>query len=367
MKIFVFLMPLIFAIQCIAQKRNPKNQAVFLEDISWTKAREILNKESVIVIPLGAGSKEHGPHLPLATDFIQAEGIKNNLALERKVIIAPTVNYGFYPAFLKYAGSTSLSFATGTDMILQIVRSIAGYGPRRFYIINIGVSTTPTLEAAARTLADEGILLYYSRYDRPNFEDVEKNIRTKEFSGHADEMETSNVLSLRPDLVQMKFAVNDSSIKNKMGIMTPVALEGGILNTSGINGYATLGTKEKGTLSMNAFTREVIREIDSITSAALPVFKDRKEAYKQYEGDYISDKGLTCSISMEGNKLIYIWNGRDQRNFFPLYADAEDYFTSLPLNILFIKNEKGEVAKAWCRFRGQSFWLVKKNPTPMQN
>ena len=359
MKIIAFLILHIFGYTCFAQNRDPENKAIFLEDISWTKAREILNAESVIVIPLGAGSKEHGPHLPLSTDFIQAEGIKNKLALERKVVIAPTVNYGFYPAFLKYAGSTSVTFATGTDMILQVVRSLAGYGPRRFYIINIGVSTTPTLEAAAKTLADEGILLYFSRYDRPNFDNTEKNIRTKEFSGHADEMETSNILSLRPDLVDMRKAVDDSSIKNKTGVMTPVALEGGILNTSGINGYATLGTKEKGILSINAFSKEVIREIDSITNSVLPVVRDRKKEFMKYEGDYIDDKGLICSISQKDNSLYFIWNGRDQRNFFPLYRDADDYFTSLPMNILFIKDDAGMFTKAWCRYRGQSFWVTK--------
>lgn len=361
MKILAFLILSIFGFTCFAQNRDPRNKAVFLEDISWTKAREILNAESMIIIPLGAGSKEHGPHLPLSTDFIQAEGIKNKLALERKVIIAPTVNYGFYPAFLKYAGSTSVTFATGTDMILQLVRSLAGYGPRRFYIINIGVSTTPTLVAAASILADEGILLYYSRYDRPNFDNTEKNIRTKEFSGHADEMETSNILSLRSDLVDMSKAVDDSSIKNKTGVMTPLDLEGGILNTSGINGYASLGTKEKGFQSINAFAKEVIREVDSISISALPLVKDRKEEFKKYEGDYIDEKGRTCSIYQKGNRLNFIWNGRDLSNFFPLYRDAEDYFTSLPMNMLFIKNEDGKVVKAWCRYRGESIWFTKKD------
>ena len=364
MKTIAFLILNIFGFTVYSQKRDPNNKAVFLEDISWTKAREILNGESMIIIPLGAGSKEHGPHLPLSTDFIQAEGIKNKLALERKVIIAPTVNYGFYPAFLKYAGSTSVTFATGTDMILQLVRSLAGYGPRRFYVINIGVSTTPTLVAAASILADEGILLYYSRYDRPNFDNTEKNIRTQEFSGHADELETSNILSLRSDLVNMSKAVNDSSIKNKTGVMTPVALDGGILNTSGINGYASLGTKEKGIQSINAFAKEIIREVDSISISALPIVKDRKDEFIKYEGDYIDEKGQILSVNQKENRLYYVWNGRDQRKFFPLYRDAEDYFTSLPMNILFIKNETGQVTKAWCRFRGESFWVSKMKPKP---
>ncbi len=170
MKKILFLLSVVFSTACFSQKRNPANKAVYLEDISWTVSQPLLTPDAVVVIPLGAGAKEHGPHLPLSTDFIQAEGLAKLVALQRKVIITPVVNYGFYPAFLKYPGSTSSNFRTATDMVVQIVRSLAGYGPKRFYIINIGVSTTPTLETAAKTLAEEGILLYFSRYDRPAFD-----------------------------------------------------------------------------------------------------------------------------------------------------------------------------------------------------
>jgi hypothetical protein len=31
----------------------------------------------------------------------------------------------------------------------------------------------------------------------------------------------------------------------------------------------------------------------------------------------------------------------------------------MAMNILFVKNEKGETKKAWCQFRGESFWVIK--------
>ncbi len=358
-KQFFWLLFLIITVTAAAQKRNPNNKAVFLEDISWTTAKSFLTADAVVVIPLGAGAKEHGPHLPLSTDYIQAEGCSNLLALERNVVITPVINYGFYPAFLKYAGSTSTSFSTATDIVLQVVRSLAGYGPKRFYIINIGVSTTPTLEAAAKILAEEGILLYFSRYDRGNFIRAEEQFRTQAFSGHADELETSNIISLRPDLVDMTKAVNDSSIKNKTGVMTPVPLEGGVLNTSGINGYARLGTAKKGLLTMTAYTKEVIREIDSITTCTLPAIKNRTGEYSQYEGTYTDTSGRKLIVSQKDNTLYYIWNGRDLRNFFPLYKDGEDFFTSILMQILFMKNEKGEIVKAWSKLRGETIWFTK--------
>jgi creatinine amidohydrolase len=361
MKKTLFISALILSVACCAQKRNPANKAIYLEDISWTTARDLLDENDVVVIPLGAGAKEHGPHLPLSTDFIQAEGLAKMVALQRNVIITPVVNYGFYPFFLKYPGSTSTNFRTATDMVVQVVRSLAAYGPKRFYIINVGVSTTPTLETAAKTLAEEGILLYYSRYDRPAFDKAEAMIRTKEYGGHANEMETSHILYLRGDLTDMSKAVNDSSMKDKTGNMAPVPVEGGNLNTSGIIGYAKLATKEKGEKGLKAFANELVKEIDSVTSCALPVAKDRTVEYSLLEGSYTDAAGKKLVIMQKNNILYFVWDGRDTRNFFHLYKDAPDYFSSMYMNILFVKNDKGITEKAWCQLRGESFWLTKDN------
>ena len=357
----LFLLLTFVSFSAVSQLRNPKNKAIYLEDISWPTAQKLMTPEAVVVIPLGAGSKEHGPHLPLATDYLQAEAYAKEIALQRNVIITPVVSYGFYPAFLKYPGSTSINFATATNTVVQIVRSLAAYGPKRFYIINIGVSTTPTLLTAAKTLAEEGILLYYSNYARAGFENAENPFRTRAYSGHADEMETSNVLTIRPDLVDMRKAVNDSSMMGKSGNMTPVPVEGGNLNTSGVNGYAALATPEKGRKSMAAFAKELIREVDSVNTCALPKMQDRSTEYKLYEGKYVNGSGKEMVLYQKDGKLYFTWDGKDSRNFFPLYKDAPDYFSSMNLNLLFIKNESDKVTKAWCQYRGESFWVTKTN------
>ncbi|MVM33220.1 hypothetical protein GO755_24480 [Spirosoma sp. HMF4905] len=359
MKIQFPLFLLFIAWTAAAQTRNPANKAIYLEDVSWTKARELLTPDAVVVIPLGAGSKEHGPHLPLATDYLQAEGYAKEIALQRKVLIAPIVSYGFYPAFLKYPGSTSINFETATSTVVQIVRSLAAYGPKRFYIVNIGVSTTPTLVTAAKTLAEEGIVLYFSRYDRQGFVQAEQPFRTRSYSGHADELESSNLLALRPDLVDMSKAVNDSSMKGKSGGMTPVMIAGGNLNTSGINGYAALATVEKGRKGMASFAKELIREIDSVSTCALPKAVDRTALYAAYVGNYVDKSGTELVISQKDNKLYFLWNKIDTSNFFHLYQDAPDNFSSMNLNVLFIRNDAEQVTKAWCQFRGTSFWVTK--------
>jgi hypothetical protein len=51
-------------------------------------------------------------------------------------VLYPTLNYHFYPSFVEYAGSTTLRLETARDMVIDIVRTIAAHGPRRFYLLN---------------------------------------------------------------------------------------------------------------------------------------------------------------------------------------------------------------------------------------
>src|SRR5437762_898086 len=73
-----------------------------LEDLTWKEAEPLLTSDTVVVIPLGAASKEHGPHLKLKNDWLIAEYLKRRVLASAKVVVAPTVNYHFYPAFVEY-------------------------------------------------------------------------------------------------------------------------------------------------------------------------------------------------------------------------------------------------------------------------
>jgi len=113
---------------------SPKG--VLLEDLTWIEAEQGLTPNTVIVIPLGAAAKEHGPHLPLKNDLILAEYLKQRVLEISSVVVAPTIPYSFYPAFLEYPGSVSLRLETARDSLIDICRSLSRYGPRRFYVLN---------------------------------------------------------------------------------------------------------------------------------------------------------------------------------------------------------------------------------------
>ena len=116
-----------------------KPPGVLLEDPTWPEAAPLLNADTVVVIPIGAAAKEHGPHLRLRNDFLLAEQLKRRILARAQVVIAPTVNYHYYPAFVEYPGSTTLRLETARDLLIDICRSLSRHGPRRFYALNTGV------------------------------------------------------------------------------------------------------------------------------------------------------------------------------------------------------------------------------------
>ena len=144
------------------QNPAPVNKSQRLEALTWPEAETALTPETVVVIPLGAASKEHGPHLKLRNDLTLADYLTQRVVDATSVVVAPTLTYHFYPAFLEYPGSTSLTLATARDMTADVVRTLSAYGPRRFYVLNTGVSTTRALDPAAALLASEGVLMRYT-------------------------------------------------------------------------------------------------------------------------------------------------------------------------------------------------------------
>jgi creatinine amidohydrolase len=247
------------------QTSHKQAQAVLLENLTWDEAERVLTPDAVIVIPLGAESKEHGRHLQLNNDFLMAEYFKHRIlaAAPKGVIVAPTINYSFYPAFLEYPGSTSLSMDTARAMITEIVRSLARYGPRRFYFLNTGISTLKPLAQAATELAKDGILLRYT--DLTKEDPVEKKLR-QSAGTHADEIETSMMLYIAPDSVQMKKAARDLNL-NQPGGLTRDPKGKGTYSPTGAWGDPTLATREKGQAVVESLLTSILKEIGDLSRA----------------------------------------------------------------------------------------------------
>jgi len=245
-----------------------KPKGVLLENLTWIEAEKILTEKTIVVLPLGAAAKEHGPHLKLKNDWLMAEYLKKRVLAEASVVIAPTINYNFYPAFREYPGSTSLRLETSRDVIVDICKSLARFGPRRFYVLNTGVSTLRALKPAAELLASEGILLHYTDLLRV-LGPVEKGILKQEGGTHADESETSMMLYMAPATVDMRKAAKDYHPSEHLGL-TRDPKGRGVYSATGIYGDATLATRAKGKTITTALVSAILREIEHLGSSELP-------------------------------------------------------------------------------------------------
>ncbi len=233
--------------------------------MTWQEAGEVLRSDTVVVIPIGAAAKEHGPHLKLKNDWLLAEYFKREILTNADVVIAPTVNYHYYPAFSEYPGSVSLRLETARDLMVDICRSLARYGPRKFYALNTGLSTMRPLELTARMLADEGIEFRYTDIHRLT-ESVESKVKQEEGGTHADEIETSMMLFIAPETVEMRKAVKDYHPSEKGGL-TRDHTGGGSYSASGIYGDATLATRQKGEIIIRAIVNGLLKEIQGLQNS----------------------------------------------------------------------------------------------------
>ncbi len=240
---------------------------VFLEDLGWQEAEALLRPETIVVIPIGAASKEHGPHLKLSNDKLLAEYLAREVARKADVVVAPLVPYHFYPAFVNYPGSTTLRVETARDTMVDICGSLAKFGPRRFYALNTGVSTLRALRPAAAALELEGIVLRFTDI-LSIMKPVEERVCRQEGGTHADEAETSMMLVIAPETVDMSRAVRDYQAKGE-GPFTRIAGAPGTYSPTGSWGDPTLATREKGEALVRALIDGILREIEELRASPL--------------------------------------------------------------------------------------------------
>lgn len=263
----------VLAAVALSQAAAPSPQVetgVRLSDISWRDAEAVLGPNSVVVIPIGAAAKEHGPHLKLGNDLSLADYFARRVADASRIVVAPTLTYHFYPAFVEYPGSTSLNLDTARTMTLEVVRSLARFGPRRFYALNTGISTSRPLSQAAQTLAGEGVLFDFTDLG-PRLDQASASVRKQEGGTHADEIETSMMLYIDPARVDMTRAVREFRPGSTGRLTRQRNSTTGSFSESGVWGDPTLATREKGAIVVEALVAALLQDIERVRTAPLPV------------------------------------------------------------------------------------------------
>lgn len=244
-----------------AQRRQP-NHGVRLADLSWIEAERVLTADAIVVIPIGAASKEHGPHLKLSADWIQAQYLAGEVARLCKVVIAPTIGYHYYPAFIEYPGSITLRRETARDLVIDVCRSLAAFGPRRFYGLNTGISTLGPLAESAAVLAEERIMFRFTDVGQIEAT-LRRTLSTQPRGTHADEVETSRMLFIAPQTVDMSRAEKDDNPDTGSGL-TRDPTKMGTFSSTGSWGNPTLASREKGRQFVELLIKGIIDEIESL-------------------------------------------------------------------------------------------------------
>ena len=112
----------------MARERKP----MYMIDMTVEELRRALRRTRTALLPCGL-SEQHGYHLPLGTDIINAERLAGGIAERYPCVVAPTVNYSFSGGMLP--GTINVHPHVCTQLIEGIILSLYHQGFRRVVIV----------------------------------------------------------------------------------------------------------------------------------------------------------------------------------------------------------------------------------------
>jgi creatinine amidohydrolase len=182
-----------------------------LPDMTWEEVSEILEETDIVIVPVGS-TEQHGPHLPLSTDNIQATELAKRTAARLaeegiKVVAGPTIPFGTAPYHMPFPGTVSLSVDTLRAVIKEVCKSLYQHGFRRFALLLGHGGNMATMQVATEELAmelpDARVVFLNDMPDRWGRGYIAELLTSEKAEGHSGEGETARILLTHPDLVQM--------------------------------------------------------------------------------------------------------------------------------------------------------------------
>lgn len=227
---------------------------VWLQEMKWEEVEEALRRSGgVAIVPVGS-TEQHGRHLPLGTDSFNAIGLAEDAARRTGAIVAPPVWFGWSPHHMWLPGTVTLRPEVLTELVVDVCNSLAHHGFRRIVIVNgHRMANLPPLQQAAARVQIETDASVTLLDPYPMSKAIRRELGIPEI-GHGDEMETSHMLFLHPDLVDMKKIVEyvPPPIKKVEEVWIPhrppagEELEELKKTTGGTGSYPVHASREKG-------------------------------------------------------------------------------------------------------------------------
>jgi creatinine amidohydrolase len=184
-------------------------------ELKSPEVAQAVEANALILLPVGQ-TEEHGPHLPLNTDTLIATGLceasADALDGEIPTYVLPPVAYGFSAKVMdRWPGTFRVAMDTIIGMVREVCESIARMGFKKCVIVSGHGNHTGPMRVVARQVADSHaidvpVILPFGMVAR-KLAEITKGAPGA--SCHAGEYETSLMLHLHPDLVDMSGTSNE--------------------------------------------------------------------------------------------------------------------------------------------------------------
>lgn len=195
----------------------------WLYELSWQEAKEKIERsKGVAIIPVGS-VEQHGPHLPIGTDSYVAIGLAEAVAEKTEVILAPPVWMGWCPHHMVLPGTITIRPEVMIDLVYDMISSLKDHGVTKFILINghriVNVVWMQILGERAQNKLDVTVKIFDPAYMSKDFVKVFDNMGPV---GHAEEIESSHMLYMHPELVDISKAVDNPVKETELYSVDPM-------------------------------------------------------------------------------------------------------------------------------------------------
>lgn len=266
-------------------------RSAFWADLASPDFARLDPAATVAVLPVAA-TEQHGPHLPLSVDQTLADGIiaatLPQLSPELPVLFLPTQQVGYSPEHIAFPGTLTLSAETVMRTWIELGECVARAGVRKLVLFNTHGGQVSLMDIVARELRTRCGLIVYSCswWNLPLGDAVNGLFSAQEhrFGVHAGDIETSMMLALRPQCVDMGQARDFRSSSQERATRHPILGNGSSAklgwqmqdyNAQGAAGNAAAATAGKGHAVVDAAGRQLALLLAEVSQLPLSTLVDK--------------------------------------------------------------------------------------------